>query len=123
MRSEPEVRNCRASFREFSCPSAEYVQLLVLEVRTEICFAVIVGLMCDLASYYCSLANWEGKEAVSLVAPWDSGDAANVSADFQQAFESRGFSCLPLTIVAGTSNQSIGNKVAEFLVDNINAHL
>src|SRR5262249_1037482 len=66
------------------------------------------------------LASWEGKEAVPLIAAWTTDDISAISADFGAAFQQGGFQCLPLPIVAGTSNQSIGNKVAEFFVENIN---
>jgi len=79
--------------------------------------------MGDLATYYESLARWEGAEPLPLIACWGPQDAESICADFQRAFQERGFNCLPLTIVAGTSNQSIGNKVADFFVENINRHL
>lgn len=79
--------------------------------------------MSYLSSYYERLASWEGKEPVPLIAAWDPGDISAISSDFGAAFQRGQFYCLPLPIVAGTSNQSIGNKVAEFLVENINQHL
>src|SRR5271166_6491492 len=77
----------------------------------------------NLESYYESLAKWEGQPATSLVALWDQGDVAAISEDFQTAFVQGEFQSALLPIAVGTSNQSIGNKVAEFLVKGISRHL
>lgn len=77
----------------------------------------------DLASYYQSLAEWEGKPAVELVSAWSSSDVEEIARDFRAAFASKGFEGSPLTVGAATSNQSIGNKVAEFLVEEMNQYL
>ena len=79
--------------------------------------------MNDLAGYYQSLAEWEGKPAIDLVAVWNSREVEEISEDFRAAFSAAGFAGVPLTVGAATSNQSIGNKVAEFLVGRINRHL
>jgi hypothetical protein len=79
--------------------------------------------MNDLASYYQSLADWEGKPAADLVGAWNSGDMEEIAGDFGAAFSAADFGSSPLTVGAATSNQSIGNKVAEFLVAGMNQHL
>jgi len=77
----------------------------------------------NLESYYERLANWEGRPLAPLVALWNPDDAAAVCDDFQNAFVQSAFQRAPLTIPIGTHNQSIGNKVAEFLVDRLSQHL
>lgn len=79
--------------------------------------------MNDLASYYQRLAEWEGRPAVELVSAWSSDDVEEITGDFRAAFAAAGFGGSPLTVGAATSNQSIGNKVAEFLVAEMNQHL
>jgi len=57
------------------------------------------------------------------VAAWSSGDVEEIAEDFGAAFAAAGFGASPLAVGAATSNQSIGNKVAEFLVREMNQHL
>ncbi len=76
----------------------------------------------DLASYYEELAIWENKQPITLIAVWDPDDVAAISCDFQTAFLQANFHCMPLIVAANTSNQSVGNKVADFLTGKINPH-
>jgi hypothetical protein len=79
--------------------------------------------MSDFATYYRNLAVWEGVPEVELVAAWRREDVDAIAQDFQDAFTRSGLSCAVLTVPIGISNQSIGNKVADFLVANIKQYL
>jgi len=79
--------------------------------------------MSDLATYYRNLATWEGKPVVELVAPWSQTDVQDIGNDFRTAFGLADLRGHPLTVGLGVTNQSIGNKVADFFVTNLNRHL
>lgn len=79
--------------------------------------------MSDFATYYHDLAEWEGNPALDLIAAWNAADVESISNDFRQAFRHEEFRAAPLLIAAGTSNQSIGNKVADYFVQHINERL
>jgi|SRR5579859_748882 len=79
--------------------------------------------MPDFATYYRDLAEWEGSTTIDLIAPWEATDVESISNDFRQAFRHEEFWATPLLIAPGISNQSIGNKIAEYFVRNINLRL
>jgi hypothetical protein len=79
--------------------------------------------MADFATYYRDLAQWEGTPSVDLIAPWNVADVESISNDFREAFRHKEFCQAPLLVAAGISNQSIGNKVADYFVRNITQRL
>jgi len=79
--------------------------------------------MDDLEDYFGRLANWEGLPVVPLVARWDRGDVERVMDDFRGAYRLTEFAARFLEVEDGVSNQSIGNKVAEFFVGAVGQHL
>jgi hypothetical protein len=77
----------------------------------------------NLEEYFEQLANWEELPAAELVAAWERGDIEGVTEDFRAAYDRTGFGARVLEVPAETSNQSIGNRVAEFFVGAIGPQL
>ena len=79
--------------------------------------------MSNFYDYYNDLAVWEQNAVVSLIAAWNPTDVENIVGEFRTAFQKCAFATTFLAVPAGTSNQSIGNKVAEFFSNHMNRHL
>src|SRR6266849_6048482 len=77
-----------------------------------------------LAEYYNELQRREGLEPVELITEWAQRDTDAISAAFRNAavVASR-ITEQGIPIRAGSTNQSIGNQVADFFVPAINQHL
>lgn len=79
--------------------------------------------MSDFNDYYYDLAAWEQKPVLPLIAAWDSSDVQNIVSEFRTAFQASSFATTLLPIPPGTTNQSIGNRIAQFFVNQMNQHL
>lgn len=79
--------------------------------------------MSTLDKYYRDLAAWEQMSSLQLVAPWNKVEVAAIKADFIQAIRASGLKTSSLPITNGTSNQSIGNKFADFFVVQVDPFL
>ncbi len=82
-----------------------------------------VGRVNDLNDYYQRLLNWEGQPAAVLVAPWNGETVREIMQDLGDAFLRAAFPGRVLEVEEDISNQAIGNRVAEFLVEGISPHL
>lgn len=76
-----------------------------------------------IAEYYEELQRREGLEPVQLVAEWAQGDVDAISAAFRNAFAASRITEQAIPIRVGSTNQSIGNQVADFFVSVMNQHL
>jgi len=76
-----------------------------------------------IADYYNELQRREGLEPVELVAEWAQGDTDTISVAFRNAFAASRITEQTIPIRAGSTNQSIGNQVADFFVPVMNQHL
>jgi hypothetical protein len=76
-----------------------------------------------IADYYNELQRREGLEPVELVAEWTQADTDAISLAFRNAFAASRITGATIPIRPGSTNQSIGNQVAEFFVPVINQHL
>jgi hypothetical protein len=77
----------------------------------------------QIAEYYNELQRREGLEPVQLVAQWEQQDTHAVSAAFRVAVAASRMTELDIPLRDRSTNQSIGNQVAEFFVLVINQHL
>ena len=76
-----------------------------------------------IAEYYNELQRREGLEPVELIAEWAQADTEAISAAFRNAFSASRLTEQTIPIREGSTNQSIGNQVADFFVPVINQHL
>src|SRR5581483_9580308 len=76
-----------------------------------------------IAEYYEELQRREGLEPMQLVAEWAQADADGISGVFRNAFNASRIIEQTIPIRSGSTNQSIGNQVADFFVRAINEHL
>src|SRR6266487_7213131 len=76
-----------------------------------------------LAEYYNELQRREGLEPVELITEWAQRDTDAISAAFRTAVAVSRITEQGIPIRAGSTNQSIGNQVADFFVSIINQHL
>lgn len=76
-----------------------------------------------IAEYYNELQRREGLQPVELVAEWTEADTDAISAAFRNAFSASRIIEQTIPIRTGSTNQSIGNQVADFFVPFINQHL
>jgi hypothetical protein len=76
-----------------------------------------------LRDYYLRLQEFEGGQPIELIAPWQSEIVEKIAADFAAAVGSGVLRDKTVRIPAGTSNQSIGNKVANFAATQIDPAL
>ena len=76
-----------------------------------------------LAEYYNELQRREGLEPVELITEWAQRDTDAISAAFRNAIVASRITEQGIPIRAGSTNQSIGNQVADFFVPAINEHL
>ncbi len=73
-----------------------------------------------IAEYYNELQHREGLEPVELVAQWEQRDIEAISAAFRSAFAESRITEQTIPIRDRSTNQSIGNQVADFFVPTIN---
>src|SRR5438093_11840280 len=76
-----------------------------------------------LAEYYNELQRREGLEPVELITEWAQRDTDAISAAFRNAIVASRITEHGIPIRADSTNQSIGNQVADFFVPIINQHL
>ena len=76
-----------------------------------------------IAEYYSELQRRGGLEPVQLIADWNPQDADAISAAFRTAVATSQITEHGIPIRADSTNQSIGNQVADFFVPIINQHL
>jgi len=76
-----------------------------------------------IAEYYNELQRREGLAPVQLVAEWSDADTDAISTAFRNAFAASRITEQTIPIRAGSTNQSIGNQVADFFVPVMNQHL
>jgi len=76
-----------------------------------------------LRDYYLRLQEFEGESPVELIAPWPPQFVEAIRADFAAAIASGVFHDSTVSISTGTSNQSIGNKIADFAATRIDKAL
>jgi len=76
-----------------------------------------------LADYYNELQQREGLAPIELVAEWVQVDADAISTAFRAAVVASGITEENIPIRPRSTNQSIGNQVADFFVPAINQHL
>jgi hypothetical protein len=81
------------------------------------------GRMSNFYDYYNDLAVWEQKPVVPLIAIWNPNDVQNIADVFGAAFQASSFETTFLSVAPETTNQAIGNKVAEFFSTHMNLHL
>jgi hypothetical protein len=67
-----------------------------------------------LLDYYRELQRREGLDPTDLVAYWDNAAVNEISADFRTAMERSQITQQVVPIRPGSSNQSVGNQVADF---------
>lgn len=76
-----------------------------------------------LAEYYHELQRREGLEPIELITEWAQRDTDAISAAFRNAVVASRITEQAIPTRAGSSNQSVGNQVADFFVPLINQHL
>lgn len=76
-----------------------------------------------IADYYTELQRREGLEPIELVAAWDQDMPDRISTAFRAAITASHILEQEIPLREDSSNQSIGNQVADFFVPAINAHL
>ena len=76
-----------------------------------------------LAEYYRELQLREGLAPLDLIAEWDPDIVEAISADFRAAAIASRITEQVVPLRAGSSNQSIGNQVAEFFALQFPPHL
>jgi hypothetical protein len=76
--------------------------------------------MSRLDDYYKLLLRWEGHEETELVSAWDPAEVEAIETAFVEAAQKSRIKDLPIPIVPGSENQSIGNQVADFFAQAIN---
>jgi hypothetical protein len=72
--------------------------------------------MLTLDEYYTQLQIHEGATALPLVAAWLSPDIEAIIATFRAAFDAEDLRGAPVPIRDESTNQSIGNQVADFFI-------
>jgi len=77
----------------------------------------------QISEYYIELQRREGLEPVELVAQWGVADTDAISRDFRATVVASNITQQDVPLRAGSSNQSIGNQVADFFVPTMNQHL
>jgi len=77
----------------------------------------------QIAEYYNELQRREGLEPVELITEWAQRDTDAISAPFRNAVVVSRITEQGIPIRVGSTNQSIGNQVADFFVAAINQDL
>lgn len=78
--------------------------------------------MNTLKGYYGDLQKWEEVEPVELVASWPPKLVDDLKSQWIEAVRASAVYDKPCPIRAGSSNQSIGNQVEEFLIRTLSPH-
>jgi hypothetical protein len=76
----------------------------------------------DLKTFFRVLSAWERQPPLELVAPWNARDMAHIKLAFKRAIRRAGNSP-PLHIDPSISPQSLGYRLASYLVTHLNLHL
>lgn len=76
-----------------------------------------------IADYYLELQRREGLEPIELVAPWEEITSDAISEAFRAAMTAAAVTQCDIPLRPGSTNQSIGNQVADYFVPEINRHL
>ena len=76
-----------------------------------------------IAEYYIELQRREGLEPIELVGAWDQNTPDRVSQSFRAGIEASRLLEQEIPLRERSSNQSVGNQVADYFVPAINAHL
>jgi hypothetical protein len=76
-----------------------------------------------IADYYIELQRREGLEPIELVADWNQETTEALSAAFRVGMADSQITEQEIPLRDGSTNQSIGNQVAEFFVLAVNRHL
>ena len=76
-----------------------------------------------IAEYYIELQRREGLEPIELVGAWDQNTPDRISQSFRAGIAASRLLEQEIPLRERSSNQSIGNQVADFFVPAINAHL
>ncbi len=79
--------------------------------------------MSTLRDYYFKLQQFESATSVDLIAPWQLEVVEAIHGDFAGALASGVLREATVNIPAATSNQSIGNKIADFAATRIDTAL
>lgn len=75
------------------------------------------------SEYYLELQRREGLDPIELVAEWDAARIAEISEDFRAAALASKIIEQVVPLRVGSSNQSVGNQVAEFFALQFPPHL
>lgn len=76
-----------------------------------------------LSDYYRELQQREGLQVLELIANWNTDDVTAISTDFRNATAASQINHQTVPIRAGSTNQSIGNQVADFFTLQFPPHL
>ncbi|MGA2750987.1 MAG: hypothetical protein ABSG59_19640 [Verrucomicrobiota bacterium] len=79
--------------------------------------------MSNFDDYHSDLAAWEQKPVIPLIATWNPNDVQHIAKEFGTAFQACSFATTFLPVPPGITNQSIGNKIAEFVTTQMNRRL
>lgn len=75
------------------------------------------------AEYYKDLLEWEGVDFQELIAKWEVALILEIQNDFEQAVRNSTLKTLPCPIRENSTNQSIGNQVEIFAIEQLNEKL
>lgn len=79
--------------------------------------------MSSFFEYYNDLQRWEGLTPKPLIATWSSEIRSAISESFRQSVYSSNIIGLQAPIRPDSTNQSIGNQVADFFIFKVNPHM
>jgi hypothetical protein len=79
--------------------------------------------MSDLQTFFRLLSAWEGEPVLRLAKKWTDGDKKELKSSFRTAAARCRFGNCRLIVPASTSNQAVGNRVAEFFIAKMNQRL
>jgi hypothetical protein len=79
--------------------------------------------MCTLDEFYRELQEREGLKHLRLVSAWAKNDTAKISKKTKHAFKAATLKNAVVRIKRGSTNQSIGNQIAKFVVNKLNSGL
>ena len=79
--------------------------------------------MATLRDYYLRLQEFERITPVELIAPWQGEVVDAIQKEFNTALQAGILRNVTVSIPVGTSNQSVGNKIADFAAARIDSQL
>lgn len=82
-----------------------------------------LNVMPNFEEYYKELLEREGFQQRELISIWDKKLISEISQDFEQAVASPKFIDSLCAIRENSSNQSVGNQIEVYAIDEINEHL